>query len=319
MKRFIKNCIVFMAIAAVSTVFAVFLFLLSIRPMYKYTFVASAGDKIRRLESIKRPKIILVGNSNLAFGIKSYMIEDELNMPVVNLGLHGSLGQRFHEEMAKYNIGKGDIVIVCHTWDDDNNKIQDHSLAWITIENHFHLYRLCRFDIFGMIRAFPAYFRRVWGNFKWKEDKDMSTITGDYDYIFFDIHGDFARPRPIPISQYKEGNVAFKIPIINDKCAKRLNKAALYCKKRGATLVVAGYPQPYGRFTPDKQLFIDAWQTIKDKLDFPVISNIEDYFFPYSYFWNTGYHLTDIGAAKRTERLISDIKRAGLVFSLDRK
>ena len=33
-------------------------------------------------------------------------------MQVVNLGLHGDLGNAYHEQIAKLNINEGDIVVV---------------------------------------------------------------------------------------------------------------------------------------------------------------------------------------------------------------
>ena len=60
---------------------------------------------------IEEPKIILIGNSNLAFGIDSEKIENSVGMPVVNLGLHGSLGNEFHESMAKKYIEKMTLLL----------------------------------------------------------------------------------------------------------------------------------------------------------------------------------------------------------------
>lgn len=74
---------------------------------YNDNYDAALVDKVDRLKSITEPKIILVGDSNVAFGINSKKIEEELGMPVVNLGLHGALGNAFHEQIAKLNIGGG--------------------------------------------------------------------------------------------------------------------------------------------------------------------------------------------------------------------
>ena len=47
-------------------------------------------DKHQRLSSITEPKIILVGGSNLPFGVKSKMLEDSLGMPVVGMNTYGN-------------------------------------------------------------------------------------------------------------------------------------------------------------------------------------------------------------------------------------
>ncbi|MBD5105768.1 MAG: hypothetical protein HDT41_02120, partial [Lachnospiraceae bacterium] len=76
-------------------ILAILLFLLCfvvIMPQYLQNNQASLIDKVKRLESIEGPKIVLVGNSNLPFGIVSEDMENALHMPVVNMGLHGGVG-----------------------------------------------------------------------------------------------------------------------------------------------------------------------------------------------------------------------------------
>ena len=70
-----------------------------IMPQYDTSYNAALHDKIDRIEMIEEPKIVLIGNSNVAFGFDSEMIEEAFGMPVVNMGLHGALGNAFHEEM----------------------------------------------------------------------------------------------------------------------------------------------------------------------------------------------------------------------------
>lgn len=301
MRKFLCRFMIFMSLALAGAIISIVFY----APQYAHGYNASALDKIARLESLPSPKIILVGNSSLSFGIKSPMIEEALGMPVVNLGLHGGLGNRFHEEMAKYNIGKGDILVVCHTEYSDNNKINDHVLAWITIENHYHLWRLVRYDILGMIEYFPKYVARL--IFSSKDDKNGSNA---YTRSAFNKYGDDAFLRPKSARVFQAGELG--VPPINDTCTRRLNEFNRYCAKRGAKLVIAGYPVADGEFTPDRHLFKEAWNALQEKLDFPVISNIEDYFFPYSVFYNTTLHLTDEGATMRTQQLIDDLMRSGL-------
>lgn len=115
MAKFIRNILILLLIIAlISSGIAAFDFFF-IGSQYKYNYQASIIDKVERLESISEPKIILVGHSNLSFGIDSKRLEDAMKMPVVNLGLHGGLGNAFHEEIAKLNINEGDIVVVCHS------------------------------------------------------------------------------------------------------------------------------------------------------------------------------------------------------------
>jgi len=45
---------------------------------------------------------------------------------------------------------------------------------------------------------------------------------------------------------------------------------------------------------------------------YEAISEVEDYMFPGRYFFDSDYHLNDLGAALRTERLLADLRAAGI-------
>ena len=110
------------------------IFFFAIPPQYIQSFQGALIDKVERLESIEGPKIILAGNSNLAFGMDSRLLEEKTGMPVVNLGLHGGLGNDFQERIARLNVQQGDIVVIANSNYKDGSIQKD--LMWITVENH---------------------------------------------------------------------------------------------------------------------------------------------------------------------------------------
>ncbi len=78
---------------------------------------------------------------------------------------------------------------------------------------------------------------------------------------------------------------------------------------RGAVLVIAGYPIAYGEYsTFDASDFAEFKTALQSKLNCPIISDYADYFFPYSYFYDTQYHLTAEGADVRAQQLIKDLE-----------
>ena len=69
-------------------------------------------EKCKLLRSVPSPRIILVGGSNLAFGINSKRMADSLGITVINNGLHAGLGLKFIlDDVVKY-VRKGDIVVI---------------------------------------------------------------------------------------------------------------------------------------------------------------------------------------------------------------
>ena len=311
MKKFLKNiAILLLIISLCCSVFSIFGFTV-VGSQYKYNYQASIIDKVNRLESINEPKIILVGNSNLAFGIDSEMIEEATGMPVVNLGLHGGLGNAFHEQIAKYNINKGDLVIVCHSSFSDTDNIGDASLAWITIDNNIKFMKLLRIkDYPTMMKAYPNYFKKTL--FFWVKHNGNWETDGCYSRSAFNKYGDIMVK---PISEQIDPDEFFSQPDnlvpdykVSKKCVKRLNQYNEYIKSKGATLLVAGYPIAYGKYSPfTKDDFNNLNIELQNKLDCDVISDYTDYFYPYEYFYDSVFHLNREGTTVRTKQLIEDI------------
>lgn len=76
-------------------------------------YMSSTVLKNTRLRSIGSPKAVLIGGSNLTYGVESDCLGDALCMPVANMGLTAVLGFRFVAEEVLACAGKGDLLIVC--------------------------------------------------------------------------------------------------------------------------------------------------------------------------------------------------------------
>ena len=271
---------------------------------YQESYQAALKDKVDRIEHINEPKIVLIGNSNLAFGIQSELLEEEFGMPVVNLGLHGSTGHPIIEEVAKLNVNPGDIYICCYTTYADFDSYNDPSLVWSAIEYDLYYWKLIRLkDIPVMVEAYPTYFRKA--TELWSGKVLDRGITYHYSRASFNEYGDECMERKDNLYQFTYGSVL--LPSINDTCCNRLNELNDYITKRGAVLLAAGYPIGEGEFTPSKSEYDNIQEKIEKKLNFPMISRFTDYFQPYENFFDTNAHLTNEGAKLRTQQLIIDL------------
>lgn len=305
MMRKKENRVFFAKVAAAFVLIAGFIFV-GVLPQYSQGYNASILDKMDRLKAIDGPKLVLVGNSNLPFGIDSALLEAELGMPVVNLGLHGGLTNAFHERMALANVQAGDLYVVVHTEYDDDDQTHDPSLAWITIENHVGLYGLLRAKDLGIMKeGFSSYFRKALG--LWTARAGNQATPDAYARGAFNEYGDNVFPRPEPSGEvipFDEQTVSE----VSDVCVNRLNALSAQISARGAQMVVAAFPIAYGYDSPPEDDFIALQDTLTERLDCPVISYFPDYMYPYGYFYDTIFHLTDEAVTLRTEQLIYDIR-----------
>lgn len=279
-------------------------FLSNVLPAFYDGYWGVVYDKINYLESVNGPRIILIGNSNLAFGMDSVMLEEHFNKPVINLGFHGAAGNSFHEKMIKGKLHEGDIVIICHTSYSDNGKVESSLLAWEALENHKELWYLPdRLDYVSLVDTFPTYLNHA-----------IKRYSGDYNDFFvysrkaFNVNGDNISERNYG-EQKMDWSGGVSVPGINDTCINRLNALNTYANECGATLLVAGYPIADGEFTPKHQIYDEFEKELRNRLDCTVISHFSDYMIPYKYFYDTEYHLTNEGANLRTNLLISDLDK----------
>lgn len=281
-------------------------FCLHIMPQFSMEYTTSLIDKVDRLQSIEEAKIVLIGNSNLSFGIKSEMIEEAMEMPVVNMGLHGGLGNVFHERMARINVRPGDVYVLCHSeWNDDGT-ISDPTLAWTILENNWELWKLMmeKRDIIPMIKEYPNYLRKCIGRYS------SDYVDGDegvYSRNAFNIYGDIETVRNENAYEFSDET---KAPEIGTDTISRINELSEWLTDRGAYLVVTLPPFAEGEtYLCDKQEFESFQNELETRLECPVISNYADYIFDYSYFYDTNLHLTSEGAEVRTKQLIKDLEK----------
>lgn len=280
-------------------------YIVHLMPQYEGSYTAALVDKVERLKNTEGPKIVLLGNSNLAFGIDSKMLEEEFGMPVVNMGLHGGLGNRFHENMAKYNIHEGDIYIVSHTVYSDDDTLGDATLAWTVIEDHYELWKLLEWkDAKPMLEAFPTYLKKCLDLYALGTGNEDNG--GYYSRRAFNEYGDIGLVR-------EETKYSFEYEIwpaaVNKVATNRLNELNHFLKERGAVLLVASYPIGKGELTVGEEKYKEAQTALEKELECPMISDYTDYFFSYDYFYDTDFHLTTEGAVCRTEQLIKDINQ----------
>lgn len=307
MKTFVKKIALLCGLIMLILIPVMCAFFVRILPQHLESYNASLLDKVQRLKNLNEAKIVLIGNSNVAFGFQSELIEKAYDMPVVNMGLHGGLGNAFHEKMAKINVREGDIYVICHHTFSDDGKIEDVQLAWLTLENHIELWPLVdRRDIIPMCEGLPYFMKKTMFDLGLEsisgEEKNKE-VTDAYSRKEFNQYGDVAYLREKSIFTFEEQS----LPEINDTCIERLNELNAYLNARGATMVVAGYPIGKGKFTPTETEFVQFQSKLQEQLDCNVISDYRDYMFDYSYFYDTFLHLTTDGARLRTEQLIQDL------------
>jgi hypothetical protein len=281
-----------------------------LKPNFENDYLASLKLKLEKLRKIKKNKIVIIGGSNVCVGINSEMIENEVGVPTVNMGLHATLGTKFWIEYVKNNLNEGDILIMSPEygmlnedgWYGMKGEAVPKAILFTPSKLPILLsdYTFFKKTVNGIFRAIKAY---------WKEypfEKRKYNIKYFYDLRSFD------EDNIIPVylnntfkKQYKNKT---QLDFNKDKPRwDELKKYKEYFDKKN----IKFYLTPPSVL--DESINIAKaktfFKTLSEKSTIPLINNNNNIFFKRSLFYDTNYHLNRKGIQKRTNLLIEDINK----------
>lgn len=113
--------------------------------------------KHAQLDAHDGKKIVLVGGSNLAYGIDSNVLREATQCRVINMGMNGYFGVRFMLEEVKPYLRDGDIVVIAWEYDSFYKSVDGAStdLLMVTKANT-DAFRFLTFDQkMGVLSRYP--------------------------------------------------------------------------------------------------------------------------------------------------------------------
>ncbi len=267
-------------------------------------------DKHELLEKTTGPRIILVGGSNLAFGIDSRMISKSFGMPVVNTSIHAGMGLKYIlEDIVRY-IRPNDIVILSSEYDNfyggavwgyepmiSSIFAIPENLKLMNLENWRELITgVSKEAIRNVARFVVNVYRKIL-------DKPSNGI---YDRDSYNRFGDVEKhyhrePETFPINDIDPDFNPVSIDVIN-QFRDGINHigADLFvtypCLNRGSFDL---YPKKIAKIQSEFQ-----------KNGFQLLGTPDKYSFDDSLYYNSKYHLEVNGIKLRTELLIGDLRNA---------
>ncbi len=275
----------------------------------------SLKDKHSRLVSIASPKVILVGGSNLAYGVDSVQLEKSLHMPVVNMGLCTNFGLAFMLEELKGHIGPGDIIVVS----------PEHELF-------YDLAYGCR-DVFHAIEVYPP--SAAWLLASYAEHPShsfiflknlQSYVSAKCHYIYsqllaghsalfdtskgarryFNEEGDYygdAASKPIV---FDNGDLIPRSSFDPDS-VEMLNDFFTYANSNGATLLLSPPVESVNSYVQSQWDISDLYSRLKGHLKAKILTSPQFLALPNDEFFDSPYHLRYEYRSFRTKVLSKNI------------
>lgn len=299
MKLFFIKASIFVALSL--TIFI--LVSLAYRVDLSNTYMSIIVDKHNRLDSFTENRLIMVGGSNLPFGLNSQTIQEQLGVNAVNMGLNAGLGRRFMINEIMPSVRKGDIVLLIleyELWD------PTHTANDALVERVQYFYPNAK-DYYSF--SWSERLNLTYAHFKKVCAFPIPPSETVYSYSAFDQYCEIAVDRqPTSNPQRITGNIP-SIESLGD--ASIVKKLSDQCVAVGAQLVISfpSYPKRVYESNIKQITALDA--AIRRELPFiKVIGTPETFLVDDSRLFDTPYHLTTQGAKERTDVLITLLKNS---------
>lgn len=307
MKKYLFKSLQFISVLALSLIIIGF-----VLPYNKDGYIRAQKFKMDKLADPRRkPTIVILGGSNAAFGYDTKLLNDSLEMPVFNAGLHAGLGMKFFLDDTSQYLKKGDVLVFSPEYDQFYGNLNDGQSE---MTDAFYLYH-CKYpgkmsfkQIVGVIQNTPAYLRRkieynVFALAKLKSDP-VYTLSSINEYGDVTWHWFHNRAHGLPSGRAMDKSKL----IFNESAFESLIGQLRTLKKRGVTVIL--YPAAY-----NKKAFDGSVNSIKDiaerlnKAGFPYVCSPKECSFEEDKFYDTDYHLNHEGALLHNKHFIGIIRK----------
>ena len=318
MKKFCLRVVAFLLLQA----FLFFAFVWDGNLSRETGYLAATLDKHKRLEQTRPPRIILIGSSSFAFGVRSDRLERESGRTVVNMGLDSSLGVDFIFEEVKRTLREGDCVVLSveasmlsgGIFPMRERQVLDYrpaSVAYVTSEVKRKLLNEHVFALPG------SWVRRSLGmSYSKLLPRRIETT---YSRAGFNAWGDYvahyaatnnmATPAATDPSSASPSNAGWgRARPAGKGLHRKVEAFASLCQKRGVLFVFTSPPQPREYLERHYAMVNGAMDFLRSIPGLLVLDAPEDHLYDLSLFYDTYHHLTKAGVDLRTAKLVQELR-----------
>ncbi|MGB2965393.1 MAG: hypothetical protein WBB69_15570 [Anaerolineales bacterium] len=308
MKKYLSRLFIFLLIPAV--IVSVISVAVPATPRSTKSLLFSKLDKDILLENTPSPRLILIGGSNLTFGIDSSLFKQALGLNPINTAIQASIGLTYMLKNTIEYVRPGDIVIISPEYsqfyaryafgeeellrtvlDVDRQSLKTLNLnQWLNILEYLPRYAISKIK--------PSEY-----NFK------ENPFIGIYERKSFNEYGDVN-------IHWNHESIDFKTkdPIegkFNDQVIKELLLFENQVLEKDAMLFITFPCLEEHTYQVFEENIIQVEEELI-KNGFQILGTPPRYRVPKDLSYNTPYHLNREGAMYRTTLLIEDLRSAGI-------
>lgn len=307
-KTLIAILLIALPLIVIPVIIIIFAFCLPVQ--YDMSFYGGMKIKNDRLNSVEGRKIVIIGGSSVAFGVRSDLMEEELGIPVVNFGLYANLGTKYMLDVAKDSISADDLVIIAPEQNSQALSTYFNGEAvWYSADGNFGLLNKVPFSDKGELLKSCLTFTS--GKFGYWQSGSKPCPNGVYNVNSFNDYGDISYERPYNTMEggYDVGTpISFDREVISEDFINYLNGYNRELTKRGAIVYYAFSPMNGLAVTDDEMAVLNYTKSLEERLQFDILGNPQTRIMDSEWFYDSNFHLNDSGSVVYTKQLVQDIK-----------
>lgn len=278
---------------------------------YGNTFYAVLPKMYQKLKNTQGKKIVVIGNSAVAFGLDPGLLEAETDgYCVCPFGLYGAIGTKAMMDLSRVNIGEGDIVILAPEQMGQSLSLYFGSeYLWNAADGDFGMLRYLE-NKSEMVGGFLGYVGR---KFRYYSSGSAPNPTDVYAASSFDENCKMIYDRAynvLPLGYDAVNRVSYDTDLFSRDFAEYINEFHKFVTKKGATLLYGFAPvNMMGIALGTTEEDIDAFYDHVDALlDCEILGDPKEYIFEKDWFYDSNVHVNTAGMTLYTDKLVRDLK-----------
>ena len=282
---------------------------------YGESYYAQLPELYQKLKETEGKKIIIVGGSNIAFGVDSAQMEATLrecgfDYTVCNFGLYAAVGTSAMLELSRDFIGEGDLVVLA---------IEPTSETFSTYFGATAMLKCAESDAEMLLHLNESQQSNLVGNYlSYLQERAeiqrtgmLPQVEGVYAKSSFDENGDmrYDRPGNAMILGYDSGSPIDLGAITYEPAfTEQVNDYIAAATEKGASVYMSFSPMNRGAIADASEETVYSFFTgLQNQFHCPIISNPHNYIMDSGWFYDSNFHMNTAGMAVRTYQLTCDL------------
>ena len=282
---------------------------------YQEAYYAELADMYDRLYEAEGKKLVIVGGSNVAFGINGALLEDVLadmglHYTVCPFGLYAAVGTSAMLDLSADALEEGDVVVLAVEPGSKTMSTYFGATAfWKCAEEKPEmLLKLPGAKLSALVGSYVPYLQErisilIEGN--------PPVVEGVYAAASFNDRCDMVFPREgniMPVGYDTGTPIDLEELVIEDAFAEQVNAYCAAAREKGAIVVMSFSPMNRSAMRDHSEETMGAlFDLCNTRFDCPIISDPSNYVLPNGWFYDTNFHMNDAGADLRTYLLAEDL------------